>query len=75
MPTSPTSKISVSEWRTALAAGRHYREYLAATAPGIQDEDQQLVAFDDIERIDRIIRSLDYQMGEEQHKQGASPAG
>jgi hypothetical protein len=41
----------------------------------IEDDDQQLIAFDDIERLDRIIRSLDYQMGEELHKQDATPTG
>jgi hypothetical protein len=33
MPINPTFKLSIAEWRTVLAAARHYREYLAATAP------------------------------------------
>jgi hypothetical protein len=75
MQINPTFKASYAEWLTVLAAARYYREYFAVSAPGIEDKDQQLVAFDDTERLDRIIRSLDYQMGEEQHKQDATPAG
>lgn len=50
-----------------LAAARHYREYLASTAPVIEDEGRQLVAYDEIERLDRIIPSLECQLDEEQH--------
>jgi hypothetical protein len=30
MPINPALKASFAEWRTVLAAARHYREFLAA---------------------------------------------
>jgi len=75
MPINPAFKVSFAEWRTVLAAVRHYREYLAATAPVIEDEDKQLVAYDDIERLDWIIPNLECQLSEERHKQEATLAG
>jgi len=75
MPINPAFNVSFAEWRTVLAAARHYREYLASTAPVIEDEGRQLVAYDDIERLDRIIPSLECQLNEEQHRQQAILAG
>jgi hypothetical protein len=74
MPMNPAFKASFTEWRTVLAAVQHYRAYLAASAPVIEDEGRQLVAYDDIERLDRIIRSLECQLNEEQHRQEATLA-
>lgn len=64
MPVNPAFKASLAEWRTVLAAVRHYREHLAATAPTIEDEDKQLIAYDDIERLDRIAPSFERQLSE-----------
>jgi len=75
MPVNPAFKASFAEWRTVLAAARHYREFLAATAPRIEDDSQQLVAYDDIERLNRIIPNLETQLSEEQQKQEDTLAG
>ncbi len=72
---NPAFNVGFTEWRTALAPARHYREYLASTAPVIEDEGRQLIAYDDIERLDRIIPSLECQLNEEQHRQEATLAG
>lgn len=64
MPVNPAFKATVAEWRTVLAAVRHYREHLASIAPSIENEDQQLIAYDDIERLDRITPSFDRQLKE-----------
>jgi hypothetical protein len=64
MPSNPSCHATIAEWRTVLAAIRHYREYLASVAPEIEDEDKQLIAFDDMERLDRIALSFDRQVEE-----------
>jgi hypothetical protein len=69
MPVNPAFKASLAEWRTVLAAVRHYREHLAATAPGIENEDKQLIAYDDVERLDRIIPNFERQLNEETQEQ------
>jgi hypothetical protein len=69
MPINPAFKASLAEWRTVLAAVRHYREHLAATAPAIENEDKQLIAYDDMERLDRIIPNFERQLDEETRQQ------
>ena len=64
MPVNPAFKATLAEWRTVLAAVQHYREHLASIAPNIEDEDKQLIAYDDMERLDRIAPSFDRQLNE-----------
>ncbi len=52
-----------------LAAVRHYREHLAATTPGIESEDKQPIACDDMERLNRIIPNFERQLNEETQQQ------
>ena len=58
MPANPTLIASLAEWRTVMAALQHYRVYLAQTAPDIEDEDAQLVSYDHLERLERIVPGL-----------------
>ena len=62
MAENPALKATLAEWRTVLAAARHYKEHLLATAPDIADEDEQLVAFDHVERLDRLVPNLERQL-------------
>ena len=64
MLTNPTLKATLSEWRTVMAAVQQYRDHLAQLVPNIEDEDEQLVAYDHLERLDRIIPSFELQLDE-----------
>ncbi len=61
MPANPTFKASYAEWRTVLDALHHYAAHLAATISGVEDADKHLIAYDDLERLDRIIPSFERQ--------------
>jgi hypothetical protein len=58
MPANPAFHATLAEWRTVLADVRQYKDHLASIAPNIEDEDQQLVAWDHIQRLDHIISQL-----------------
>ena len=61
MPANPTFKASYAEWSTVLDALHNYAAHLASTISGIEDEDKHLIAYDDLERLDRIIPSFERQ--------------
>ena len=64
MPNNPAFKANLAEWRTLLDAAQHYRNYLDSTAPQMEDENKELVAYDEIERLDMIIPRLDRELSE-----------
>ncbi len=64
MPVSPAFKANLAEWRTLLDAAKHYRNYLDAAAPQMTDENNELVAYDEIERLDMIIPRMDRELNE-----------
>ena len=64
MGINPAFKASLSEWRTLLDAAQHYRAYLDTTAPQMENENEELVAYDEIERLDMIIHRLDRELRE-----------
>lgn len=64
MPNNPAFKANLAEWRTLLDAAQHYRKHLDAAAPQMEDENKELVAYDEIERLDMIIPRLDRELKE-----------
>ncbi len=64
MPNNPAFKANLPEWRTLLDAAQHYRNYFDSTAPQMEDENKELVAYDEIERLDMIIPRLDRELSE-----------
>ena len=60
---NPAFKVTYAEWRTVLDALRFYAKHLEAIGPAIQeeDEDKWLLIYDDQERLDLIIPSLERQ--------------
>lgn len=64
MPNNPAFKATLAEWRTVMAAIVQYKEFLSESAPKIEDEDDQLIAYDHLERLDRLIPSFERQLDE-----------
>lgn len=53
----PAFTASLPEWRTVISAIEQYKEHLARTAANLESEDEQLVTYDHMERLERIIPS------------------
>ena len=53
MPSNPAFTASIGEWRTVVAALRHYQQYLDAALP---------TEFDDFERLDRLVPNFTKQL-------------
>ena len=64
MPNNPAFKATRAEWRTVMAAIVRYKEFLGEGAPKIEGEDDKLIAYDHIERLDRLIPSFERQLDE-----------
>ncbi len=64
MPVNPASKANLAERRTLLDAAQHYRTHLDLAAPQMENENEELVAYDEIERLDMIIPRLERELTE-----------
>lgn len=52
----PTNfKALVAEWRLVINALENYKQHLDATVDEIEDEDQQNIVYDDLERLEALI--------------------
>ena len=60
---NPAFKVTYAEWRTVLDALRFYAKHLEAIGPAIreEDEDKWRLIYEDQERLDLIIPSLERQ--------------
>ncbi len=61
---NPALRATIPEWRTLLKAAKHYKTYLEGIVPTDPDSDEELLAFDDLERLDRTIPILEEQLAE-----------
>ena len=61
---NPALKATISEWRTLLKAAKHYKMYLESIVSTDPDSDEELLAFDDLDRLDRTIPILEKQLAE-----------
>jgi len=59
---NPTFQALQKDWPTVIAALRHYRDYLTSIKE--PDEEKDLLIYDQIENLDRIIPSFEKQLAE-----------
>jgi hypothetical protein len=59
---NPTFQALKRDWPTVIAALRHYRDYLTSIKE--PDEEKDLLIYDQIENLDRIIPSFEKQPAE-----------
>ena len=65
MPSDSGYKTTWGEWQTVLAALRHYKEHLSSFVQQTENEDEELVAYDHLERLDHIIPTIESRLSEE----------
>ena len=64
MPTNPSFRARLAEWRTVLEALRYYEKHLSSTVPAMKDGDEMLVQYDHLERLHGIIPNFEHQLKE-----------
>ena len=61
---NPALRARIPEWRTLLKAAKHYQTYLDTIVPPDPDSDEEPLAYDDSERLDRVIPILEDRLAE-----------
>ena len=74
MPAVPMLKATLGEWRTVLAAARYFEEHLSTVVPQMGEEDEDLVMYDHLERLEHIIPSFERQLNEFFEREDADAA-
>ncbi len=65
MPSKPGFKAHLGEWRTIIMALHYTRDHLTLAAPAVDNEEEQLIVYDHLERLDRLIPRMELELNEE----------
>ncbi len=61
---TPGFNARIGEWRTILMSLRYTHDHLVVDLPSIADEDEHLIAYDHLERLEMLIPRIESELNE-----------